>query len=117
MHAFVAQEAARQAEEEARRNNAVERLRGVVTEVRVTRDRPLLEDEIKIAEDAGLDESYPVYVEALELLKELLADEALIGSMKFYSIACFLMSLSYQFSLHLHSNYCDASSTRASIFF
>ena len=92
-HFRVAQKAAREAEEEARRNMAVERLRGVVTEVRVTRDRPLLEDEIKIAEDAGLDESYPVYVEALELLKELLADEARLGLMKFVFVFEFILSV------------------------
>ena len=80
---------------------AAERLRGVVTEVQVTRDRPLLEEEIKIAEEAGLDESYPVYKDALALLKELLANEERIGSMKFDSVSCFLTSLSYQFSLHL----------------
>ena len=77
MHA--SQEAERQVEEEARLNMAVERLRGVVAEVRVTRDRELLEDEIQIAEDAGLDETYEVYVEAQELLKELLAEEARLG--------------------------------------
>lgn len=81
---FAYQEATRQVEEEARLNNAEERLRGVVAEVRVTRDRPLLEEEIEIAENAGLDESYDIYVEAQELLKELLAEEARLGSVLFF---------------------------------